>query len=119
MSTLADFSCVLSADLLLPSPSDRMEDDLLAGAVSPEAAAAAVVASPFASTSSEVPQASTSVPTSASSAPGVVWGRGAPASGQEGEVGTPLPVEGKASPSKELMLLLEVVDRLEGTGGTA
>ncbi|CAM9143892.1 unnamed protein product [Scytosiphon promiscuus] len=93
-----------------------MEDDLLAGAVSPEAAAA-VVASPVASTSDVLPSRSIqNLPST--SPPGVAWGRGTQESGSE-EVGTPPPKEGKTPPSKDLLLLLEAVDRLEGTGGTA
>lgn len=117
------------ARLLSPPALCRMEDELLAGTVSPEAAAAAVVPSPMAATSPAAPPPSNS--TSAPTAPGLSWGRGALAGGSEGGLPREAPVAGgvaegargaasaaKAPPCPELVLLLEVVDRLEGTGGS-
>lgn len=102
-------------------PCCRMEDDLLAGTVSPESAAAAVAPSPMAAMS----------PTSTPTASGLSWGSDAMV-GSEGGLPRETPKVGcepegagggaapaaKAPPCPELALLLEVVDRLDGTGGS-
>lgn len=107
-----------------------MEDDLLAGTVSPEAAAAAVAPSPMAATSPAAPTHSDS--TSTPTASGLSWGKDALVGSSEGGIPREAPEPGvgpgeagrggasaaKLPPCPELALLLEVVDRLDGTGGS-
>eukprot|EP00752_Nemacystus_decipiens_P002251 g2132.t2 len=113
-----------------------MEDALLAGAVSPEAAAAAVVPSPMAgsgSAATALPPQSTAFPetattTTTTATPGGAAWEGsatfkvaaAAAGAAGGAVGGDLAAAGNApQPCPELVMLLEMVDRLEGTNGIA
>lgn len=106
-----------------------MEDDLLAGAVSPETAAAAAAAvgpSPTAAASPATTLPSTSTSTVTPTADGVASAGRVPAGGglprevSMGDVGAAVPsLATNAPPSPELVLLQEVVDRLEGTGGSS
>ena len=122
-----------------------MEDDLLAGAVSPEAAAAAVIPSPMAASGPEAaalppqsatfPETATTTATTTATPGGAAWegsaafeaaaaataaaaaaavaATGGAATGHSAAAGIAPP------PCPELAVLLEMVDRLEGTDGSA
>ena len=120
---LSSFS---SSSIYDPLSLFRMEDDLLAGAVSPEAAAAAVVVpSPVAATG---PAAPLPLPESSPAAPrtlgevgssdGGLQPREVSGDGDGGGTGGAAAAP-PSPPSPELAMLLEVVDRFDGTGGSA